>query len=74
MQEVITNLIEAPLAFSELCYLPVLSNALLLVCSDWHCKKVIANPQVGVTFDLYDIGLVFFDKKRCKEHRIVNFF
>lgn len=37
-------------------------------------KKVIANPQVGVTFDLYDIGLVFFDKKRCKEHRIVNFF
>lgn len=36
-------------------------------------KSVIADPRTGVTFDLYDIGLVFFDKKRVKEHRVVNF-
>lgn len=36
-------------------------------------KKVISDPRVGVTFDFYDIGLVFFDRKRVKEHRIVNF-
>ena len=29
--------------------------------------------KFGVTFDLYDVGLVFFDKSRVKEHRIVNF-
>ncbi|MBU3835686.1 MAG: hypothetical protein H9949_08120 [Candidatus Phocaeicola merdigallinarum] len=36
-------------------------------------KEVIADPRTGVTFDLYDVGLVFFDKERVKEHRIVNF-
>ena len=28
---------------------------------------------VGVILDLYDIGLVFFDKARYKQHYIVNF-
>lgn len=36
-------------------------------------NQVIADPRTGVTFDFYDIGLVFFDFKRVKEHRIVNF-
>ena len=36
-------------------------------------KQVVDDPRTGVTFDLYDVGLVFFDKKRIKEHRIVNF-
>ncbi|WP_300729779.1 hypothetical protein [uncultured Bacteroides sp.] len=36
-------------------------------------KQVVADSRTGVTFDLYDIGLVFFDPKRVKEHRIVNF-
>ena len=36
-------------------------------------KEIIADERTGVTFDLYDIGLIFFDKKRVKEHRIVNF-
>lgn len=36
-------------------------------------KSVVADPRTGVTFDLYDVGLVFFDKGRIKEHRIVNF-
>ena len=36
-------------------------------------KSVVEDERTGVTFDLYDIGIVFFDKKRVKEHRIVNF-
>lgn len=36
-------------------------------------KEIIADERTGVTFDLYDIGIVFFDKKRVKEHRVVNF-
>lgn len=36
-------------------------------------KGVMEDERTGVTFDLYDVGIVFFDKKRVKEHRIVNF-
>lgn len=36
-------------------------------------KSVIADERTGVTFDLYDVGIVFFDKNRVKEHRVVNF-
>lgn len=36
-------------------------------------NSVIADLRTGVTFDLYDVGIVFFDKQRIKEHRIVNF-
>lgn len=36
-------------------------------------RQVVADDRTGVTFDLYDIGLVFFDKKRYKQHHIVNF-
>lgn len=37
-------------------------------------KSVIADNRVTVSFDLYDVGILFFNPKRCKEHRIVNFF
>lgn len=36
-------------------------------------KKIAASEHVGITFDLYDIGLVFFNKTRYKQHYIVNF-
>ena len=36
-------------------------------------KTLIADERTGVTFDLYDIGIIFFDKSRIKEHRIINF-
>lgn len=36
-------------------------------------KQLMENDKVVLTFDLFDIGLVFFDKKRCKQHHIVNF-
>lgn len=45
--------------------------------SDEKKKKwwqgVIKDTRTYVTFDLYDVGLVFFNNKRVKEHRIVNF-
>lgn len=40
--------------------------------NEWW-KQVVTNEEVGITFDLYDIGLVFFDKARYKQHYIVNF-
>lgn len=36
-------------------------------------KEVVKSHHTGVTFDLYDIGIVLFDKKRVKENRVVNF-
>lgn len=31
------------------------------------------DERVGVTFDLYDVGVLFFDRSKNKEHYIVNF-
>lgn len=36
-------------------------------------RKVQKDERTGVTFDLYYIGIVCFDKKRYKENHIVNF-
>lgn len=36
-------------------------------------KRLQADEQVGITFDLYDVGLLFFDKTKIKQHYIVNF-
>ncbi len=39
---------------------------------DWW-NQVKEDERVRLTFDLYDVGLVFFDKKRVKQNYIVNF-
>lgn len=36
-------------------------------------KERIKDQRLGITFDLYDMGLVFFDKTKIKQHYIVNF-
>ena len=36
-------------------------------------KGLKEDERVGITFDLYDVGLIFFDKERYKQHYIVNF-
>lgn len=36
-------------------------------------KKLRQSEKVGVTFDLYYVGITFFDKKRYKQNYIVNF-
>lgn len=42
-------------------------------CKREWWKDIINDNRTGVTFDLYDVGIIFFDKKRVKENRIVNF-
>lgn len=36
-------------------------------------KELVDDERLGITFDLYDIGVIFFDKKKIKQHYIVNF-
>lgn len=37
----------------------------------WH--RLVADERTGVTFDLYDVGIVFFDFPKNKQHYVVNF-
>lgn len=36
-------------------------------------RRLLAEDAVGATFDLYDYGVVFFDRRRNRQHYIVNF-
>ena len=36
-------------------------------------KELVADERLGITFDLYDMGIIYFDKKKIKQHYIVNF-
>lgn len=60
-----------PYVSSQTCFLIALPYATKEKKLWW--RQVIDDPRTGVTFDLYDIGLVFFDQRRIKEHRMVNF-
>ena len=36
-------------------------------------KKIVEDERTGITFDLYDLGIVLFDRTMNKQHYIVNF-
>lgn len=36
-------------------------------------KRMRQDERVGITFDLYDLGIIFFDKTKIKQDYIVNF-
>lgn len=36
-------------------------------------KRMQAEEKVGITFDLYDVGVLFFDRMKIKQHYVVNF-
>ncbi len=36
-------------------------------------KRMQQDERTGISFDLYDLGLLFFDKTKVKQHYIVNF-
>lgn len=36
-------------------------------------QRMQADNRVGITFDLYDLGILFFDKSKIKQHYTVNF-
>jgi len=36
-------------------------------------KRMKQDERVGITFDLYDLGIIFFDKTKVKQNYIVNF-
>jgi len=36
-------------------------------------KKIQADERTGISFDLYDLGILFFDKKKIKQHYLINF-
>lgn len=36
-------------------------------------EQCVSDERVGITFDLYDLGIMLFDKSKIKQHYIVNF-
>jgi len=36
-------------------------------------QKLVTDSRSGITFDLYDLGIILFDKKITKQDYIVNF-
>ena len=37
----------------------------------WEAMK--QDARCGITFDLYDLGIIFFDRTKIKQHYLVNF-
>lgn len=36
-------------------------------------KRMKQDERCGISFDLYDLGIIFFDQTRIKQHYLVNF-
>ncbi|WP_071147758.1 hypothetical protein [Bacteroides ihuae] len=36
-------------------------------------ENIQADERTGISFDLYDLGILFFDKKKIKQHYLINF-
>ncbi len=36
-------------------------------------RGLTKDDRVGITFDLYDVGILFFDRTKIKQHYLVNF-
>lgn len=36
-------------------------------------RRMQRDERVGITFDLYDLGILFFDRTKNKQHYVVNF-
>ncbi len=36
-------------------------------------KRLQDDERTGITFDLYDVGIIFFDTSKIKQHYVVNF-
>lgn len=62
-------------------YAPQAAQGALFVLGGIHANRaalscwraIVAGRTAGTTFDLYDVGLVFFDSRRPKQHYVVNF-
>lgn len=64
----------------QLCVLRTVSKSLFVVEGIHYSKAMKAlwhrmqeDERTGISFDLYDLGLIFFDKTKIKQHYIVNF-
>lgn len=64
----------------DLLFHNVTSNSLFIfsgICYNKEMKEMWKEIQqdcrVGITFDLYDLGLVFFDLDKNKQHYLINF-
>lgn len=61
--------------------LPYLTADALVVVSGIHAdaarlawwNELVADGRTGITFDLYEVGLVFFNRVMNKQHYMVNF-
>lgn len=60
---------------------PLAAEGALFVLSGIHASRraaqswrtLRADKRTGATFDLYDVGLIFFDHVHAKQHYMVNF-
>ena len=64
----------------EVCVQRVVSTGVFVVQGIGYSKEMKAlwkrlqdDERVGITFDWYDVGLLYFDKSKIKQHYIVNF-